>query len=350
MGIGRWLKELLQGGKKRKKKKKKKEEEEEARERAARSKKAEMAMIRSYGRDSKPGGMDEMDQNKRAIVVAAATAAVAEAAVAAAQAAAAVVRLTSSGRGVGLLQAAAAVKIQTAFRAYLARRALRALKALVKLQALVRGHIVRKQAAETLRCMQALVRVQARARACRALSSKPGTGRRGEKLDRGEKPRVNNRRRAAAATLSSSSLASDQNSRSFATSAQISIPSPSSVDMSLPRSPGALMAEEKLRESPRVYSGGGGAALSDCSSGFFSSYSDHPSYMACTKSSRAKVRSQSAPKQRPDLEKAAMATSQRGAAAAKPSSSSSSFAQVKFTSKAYPGSGRLDRMGMPIRH
>ncbi|XP_009135781.1 protein IQ-DOMAIN 1 isoform X1 [Brassica rapa] len=61
----------------------------------------------------------------------------------------------------------AATRIQTAFRAFLARRALRALKGLVRLQALVRGHVVRKQAAVTLRCMQALVRVQARVRARR---------------------------------------------------------------------------------------------------------------------------------------------------------------------------------------
>ncbi|KAG6385965.1 hypothetical protein SASPL_154848 [Salvia splendens] len=48
-----------------------------------------------------------------------------------------------------------------------ARKALNALRGLVKLQALVRGHLVRKQGTATLRCMQALVAVKTRARAQR---------------------------------------------------------------------------------------------------------------------------------------------------------------------------------------
>lgn len=139
----------------------------------------------AYGNQDPPPSpyVEALDANKHAIAVAAATAAVAEAALAAAQAAAEVVRLTSgkrSGSAYGNGSSSterrrewAAVKIQSEFRAYLARRALQALKGLVKLQALVRGRMVRKQSADMLRRMQAMARIQARASANRNVTSDP---------------------------------------------------------------------------------------------------------------------------------------------------------------------------------
>ncbi|XP_076901691.1 protein IQ-DOMAIN 31-like [Bidens hawaiensis] len=58
----------------------------------------------------------------------------------------------------------AATKAQARFRGLLARRAFRALKGIIRLQALVRGHLVRRQAVATLRCMRAIIELQALAR------------------------------------------------------------------------------------------------------------------------------------------------------------------------------------------
>ncbi|KAF8727390.1 hypothetical protein HU200_018994 [Digitaria exilis] len=58
----------------------------------------------------------------------------------------------------------AAVKAQAAFRGYLARRAFRALKGIIRLQALIRGHLVRRQAVSTLRATWLIVKFQARIR------------------------------------------------------------------------------------------------------------------------------------------------------------------------------------------
>ncbi|ESQ27685.1 hypothetical protein EUTSA_v10018321mg [Eutrema salsugineum] len=61
-------------------------------------------------------------------------------------------------------QEIAATSVQAAFRGYLARRAFWALKGIIRLQALIRGHLVRRQAVATLCCVMGIVRLQALAR------------------------------------------------------------------------------------------------------------------------------------------------------------------------------------------
>ncbi|KAG8088333.1 hypothetical protein GUJ93_ZPchr0010g9605 [Zizania palustris] len=274
----------------------------------------------------------ELEQSKHAMAVAVATAA------AAAQAAAAVIRMTAVAEeeeddmSAFVVEDAAAVRIQATFRGYLARKALCALRGLVKLQALIRGNLVRKQATATLRRMQALLLAQSRIRAQRmrmleeeedddddghhqhhpAHRRSPhhprhphrrsyGIDRSGEEhakiveMDVGEPAR---RRRS-----SYSVAASESRERRMSEYYGQCSPAPSSA---------AAAFTELTMESPRdAYSGhieDFAAAMSfEPATARSSSYvpissaaaSDFfPNYMANTQSSRAKARSQSAPRQR----------------------------------------------------
>ncbi|XP_010547325.1 PREDICTED: protein IQ-DOMAIN 14 isoform X2 [Tarenaya hassleriana] len=66
-----------------------------------------------------------------------------------------------------------AIRIQTAFRGYLARKVLRALKGIVKLQAYIRGRAVRRQAMTTLKCLQSVVNIQSQV--CAKRTQIPGS-------------------------------------------------------------------------------------------------------------------------------------------------------------------------------
>ncbi|KAK8602284.1 hypothetical protein V6N13_058072 [Hibiscus sabdariffa] len=282
----------------------------------------------------------EKEQNKHAIAVAAATAAAAEAAVAAANAAVEVVRLTSHGRGNmfgGGRERRAAVKIQTSFRGYLARKALRALKGLVKIQAIVRGYLVRKQAAATFHCMQALIRAQAtiRSRKARAIVERFDdtrsehtvsihSGRLSASLDTSvmnyidESPKIlevdtgRPKSRSRRTNASVSDFGDDPcyqmmcSPLSCRVSAGLSIPDNChfrdtnwgltgeecrfSTAQSTPRFFGSCVGNAPVTPTRSVYT----------AENYFGQYGDFPNYMSNTQSSKGKLRSQSAPKQRPE--------------------------------------------------
>ncbi|KAJ0028178.1 hypothetical protein Pint_35580 [Pistacia integerrima] len=110
----------------------------------------------------------EDEQRNYAGYVAVASSVSEKAAVVADQAVPEVVRYTRNTRFDGKSkEEASAIRIQTAFRGYLARRALRALRGLVRLKLLMEGPVVKRQATNTLRCMQTLSRVQSQIRSRR---------------------------------------------------------------------------------------------------------------------------------------------------------------------------------------
>ncbi|KAG2279286.1 hypothetical protein Bca52824_050506 [Brassica carinata] len=79
---------------------------------------------------------------------------------------------------------AAAILIQTVFRGYLAKRAIRAMRGLVRLRLLMEGSVVKRQAANTLKCMQTLSRVQSQIRARRIRMSEENQARQKQLLQK----------------------------------------------------------------------------------------------------------------------------------------------------------------------
>lgn len=245
--------------------------------------------------------------------------------------AAATVVPRASKRSAGDAEEASAIKIQSAFRSYLARKALCALRGMVKLQAMVRGQLVRQQANMTLRRMQALIAAQKRARAERlrlleddkplTRTPRPPPSRRSPQHHRSRKPlevvdrvleenvkivEVDNGGGDAHGTPracgrgSSSSCYSTPLSRTPAKAElyQKVSPTPSALTDASARTLSCRFEDYSVSFSAASEASGRHRGSKACHA------ADHaallfPNYMANTESSRAKARSQSAPRQRP---------------------------------------------------
>ncbi|KAK7325146.1 hypothetical protein VNO77_29257 [Canavalia gladiata] len=260
-----------------------------------------------------------------------------------------VVRLRSHDRGTlfnGSTEKWAALKIQSFFRGYLARRALRALKGLVRIQALVRGYLVRKRVAATLHSMQAMIRAQAVARSQRARRSTNRDNRFHPQIRSPQRVKlfdetineIHNKRsplysktflngfderpkvvevdnthmphsRSRSIPTAKSECGEDLQYQAIASPLHCSVPGRASVHECRHRQNFEWHFNVNQHIFPTAQST---PRFADCmvpntpvksvsGGSFFRPCSNFPNYMANTHSSKAKVRSYSAPKQRPEL-------------------------------------------------
>nr|GEU54983.1 IQ motif, EF-hand binding site [Tanacetum cinerariifolium] len=260
------------------------------------------------------------EDEKRAILMAAATAKAAEAAATTAHAAAEIIRLTTHRpSSISVKYHIAAILIQTSFRGYLARRALRALKGIVMLQAVIRGQNVRKQATITLRCMQALIRVQTRIQDQRSRLSHDG-GRKStmsENTTFWESKHLQDIRQRKSMSRDGSCIPDDWSDRPQTLEELDAILQNRKMQLNN-RNPSTTMDEQELEESAswldRWIEAKQWEHQRNCNRTSLDrrdfiktvemdssrpSSRSVPNYMAATESAKAKIRSQSTPRQRP---------------------------------------------------
>ncbi|CAL9003562.1 unnamed protein product [Prunus brigantina] len=206
---------------------------------------------------------------------------------------------------------AAATRIQAAFRSHLARKALHALKGLVKLQALIRGHIVRKQTTATIMQMHALMAIQVRARFKRiqmaeeaqqankkqlTIQRDHGVHRKTMDLNSNDVQRVSKSTSAHLNHLQAGKLEHGHTtfySDRLSTSRRHQYEEPSFPTANSPWNYPAA-SKPKPTRPPFTFQ------QQDYGDPACYDYTFKPNYMTNTKSSKAKVRSQSEPKQRPE--------------------------------------------------